>query len=93
MGFKPVRRVAEGIDSFLFLSGAGLIWVTDQLPWQEGWLGIKLILLLFYILLGMVAFHWAKGRAQKAVAWIAALAIFSWMIVIALAKSPWPFSG
>lgn len=88
-----VRRVAEGIDTALLLSGISLAWLTEQLPWQDAWLGAKLTLLLLYILLGMVAFHWGRRRTVKMLSWIVAIATYTTMLLIALTKSPWPFTA
>jgi len=86
-----VRRTAESIDTLLLFSGAGLVWITGELPWQEMWLATKLGALLLYILLGMAAFHWGKGRRVRIGFWMAAVVTYSYMISVALARSPWPF--
>ncbi|MFQ5518664.1 MAG: SirB2 family protein [Mariprofundus sp.] len=86
-----VRRTAQAIDTVLLLSGAALIWMTGLVPWQEPWLGMKLSLLVVYILLGMCAFHWAERRNIKVLAWLMALMVFACMVLIAQSKKPWPF--
>ena len=91
-GRRWVRRVVETVDTVLLLSGIALVWLTGQLPWQEAWLGTKLLLLLLYILLGMVAFHWGRGRIVKMAAWIAAMMIYAGMVSVALTRNPWPFA-
>jgi len=88
---RGVKRVAESVDTVLFISGVALAWLTQQLPWHDAWLGTKLLLLLLYILLGMVAFHWGRGRVVKTVSWMAAVAVYIIMLLIALTKNPWPF--
>ncbi|MDX8404372.1 MAG: SirB2 family protein [Mariprofundaceae bacterium] len=88
-----VQRVAKSIDTALLLSGMTLAWLTEQLPWQDAWLGAKLILLLFYILLGMVAFHWGRSRTVKFVSWGAAVGVYATMVFIALTKTLWPFAA
>ncbi|MCF7820849.1 MAG: SirB2 family protein [Mariprofundaceae bacterium] len=91
-GKKWVRRIAESIDTVLLLSGIALAWLTEQLPWQDAWLGAKLMLLLLYILLGMVAFHWSRSRMVKMAAWVAAIVTYAGMVFIALSRNPWPFT-
>jgi len=86
-----VRRTAELIDTLLLFSGAGLLWLTGQLPWLEMWLAAKLTALLLYILLGMVAFHWGRSQGVKVVSWIAAIGTYLLMVTIALNRNPWPF--
>ncbi|HKI59909.1 MAG TPA: SirB2 family protein [Mariprofundaceae bacterium] len=86
-----VRRAAEAIDSVLLLSGLGLVWITGQMPWQEMWLAAKLGLLLVYILLGMVAFHWVDRPIVRFGAWLMAVLTFVMMVLVAMAHRPWPF--
>jgi len=93
VGKRWVRRVAESIDTVLLFSGITLAWLTEQLPWHDAWLGAKLSLLLLYILLGMVAFHWGKRLAVKMSAWVAAIVVYAGMVFIALSRSPWPFAS
>ncbi len=87
VGLPWVRRGAQGIDTLLFLSGAALAWGTGQLPWQNDWLAAKLAALLVYILLGMVAFHWAEQRKVKLAAWLAALGVVAFIVYMALNRS------
>jgi len=86
-----VRRTAESIDTVLLLSGVGLVWITGQMPWQEMWLAAKLGMLLVYILLGMVAFHWGHSLIVRFGAWLMALMTFVIIVLMAMAHSPWPF--
>ncbi len=86
-----VRRTAESIDTLLLLSGVGLFWITGQFPWQEPWLAAKLTALLLYILLGMLAFHWSKERPVKIGTWAVAIAIYLYMVAVALTRNPLPF--
>lgn len=86
-----VRRVAESIDTILLISGITLAWLSGQLPWQESWLAVKLMTLLIYILLGMAAFHWGKGRAVQFMAWMAAMTTYLYMVLVAVNRDPWPF--
>lgn len=81
-----VRTTAAMIDTLLLLSGAMLSWLTDQMPWREPWLASKLGLLLFYIMLGMVAFHWGRTVKVRFSAWLLALALFAMIIRIAVGK-------
>jgi uncharacterized membrane protein SirB2 len=85
-----VKRSAESIDTVLLLSGISLVWITGQMPWQEMWLATKLGLLLIYILLGMVAFHWGKTAIVRFSVWLMALLTFVMMISVAMTRSPWP---
>lgn len=85
---KPVRILPHVIDTFLLLSGFTLAYLISAYPFVAGWLTAKLILLVAYIVLGMFALKRAKTKALRIVFFTAALAIYGFMITIALNKSP-----
>ncbi|MEV3827812.1 SirB2 family protein [Aeromonas allosaccharophila] len=75
-------------DTFLLLFGV-LLAVTLQLsPGQQPWLMTKLIALVLYIGLGVMALK-RPARTQKLVAGVAALAVFGYMVGAAITKSAW----
>ena len=75
-------------DTFLLLFGV-LLAVTLQLsPGQQPWLMAKLMALVLYIGLGVMALK-RPARAQKLVAGVAALAVFGYMVGAAITKSAW----
>ena len=59
-----VRVLPHVIDSLLLALGIVLVWLSSQLPWQQGWLAEKLLLLLCYIGFGMVAMKTSKRQRQ-----------------------------
>ena len=75
-------------DTFLLLFGV-LLAVTLQLsPGQQPWLMAKLMALVLYIGLGVMALK-RPARVQKLVAGVAALAVFGYMVGAAVTKSAW----
>jgi uncharacterized membrane protein SirB2 len=78
-------------DTLLLVSGIGLAWVTHQYPWEHGWLAAKVIALLVYIYLGARAIK-SSGGLRGLIFTVAALLTFGYMVMVALSKSPWPFS-
>ncbi|MEV3835564.1 SirB2 family protein [Aeromonas allosaccharophila] len=75
-------------DTFLLLFGV-LLAVTLQLsPGQQPWLMAKLMALVLYIGLGVMALK-RPARTQKLVAGVAALAVFGYMVGAAITKSAW----
>ena len=91
----PMRPAARGlapvIDSLLLLAGGTLWWMLQLHPWQQTWLGAKLVLLVVYILLGSFALKRAPTRAAKALFFVAALAVVGFMASIAVAHHPLGF--
>ena len=75
-------------DTFLLLFGVLLAVTLQMSPGQQPWLMAKLIALVVYIGLGVMALK-RPARGQKLVAGVAALAVFGYMIGAAITKSAW----
>ncbi len=82
------RQTSMAIDTGLLAAGVGLWTMLSLHPVQQPWLGVKLGLLLIYILLGTRALKLARGRAARGACYVAALAVFCWMVTIAQAHHP-----
>jgi uncharacterized membrane protein SirB2 len=85
---RPLRRriwkiAPHIVDTLLLASGATLWWIVG---WPLlSWLGVKLLLVLTYILLGMAAFR--AGRQSHATGlYLLALAVFVTIAALALHK-------
>jgi len=83
-----LRRFSMALDMLLLASGLGLWWSLGLNPVRQTWLGAKLLLLLLYIALGIVALRGAGRRGQRLFAGLAALAVVGWMAGIALHHDP-----
>ena len=88
-----VRIVPHVNDTLLLASGIGLAVLIHQYPLVDGWLTAKLVALLVYIGLGTVALKRGRTRGTRIAAWIAALAVFGYMLAVARAHAPFPFPG
>ena len=75
-------------DTFLLLFGVLLAVSLQMSPGQQPWLMGKLIALVVYIGLGVMALK-RPARGQKVLAGVAALVVFGYMVGAALTKSPW----
>ena len=84
------RIVPHVVDSMLFLSAIALMVIIRQYPFVHAWLTIKVIAVLIYIGLGMIAIRHGKRKHTRIVAWILALLIFAYIVVAALRHNPWP---
>ena len=51
----------------------------------------KIVGLLVYIGLGMMALRLGRTPALRAIAWVAALATFGWIVTVAITKNPLGF--
>lgn len=82
------RYLSVAIDVPLLLAGASLWILLGYHPLQQTWLGVKLVLLVVYIVLGSFALKRGRTRGQRLAFFIAALAVVLSMAGIALTRSP-----
>lgn len=88
---RLVRIAPHVIDTLFLLSGILLALFIGQLPFRDAWLTAKVIGLVVYILLGMIAMSRRNSRKLQTMAFIAALFTFSWIISVAVFKTPWGY--
>jgi len=82
------RRLSVWIDVLLLSAGVSLWTLLGLNPAREHWLGVKLMLLLVYIVLGSIALKRGRTRGQRALGYLAALAVFGFMVTVARAHHP-----
>lgn len=82
------RHLSVAIDVCLLAAGIGLWTLLALHPARQQWLGVKLVLLLVYIVLGSLALKRARGQVARAACYVAALAVFGAMVSIARAHHP-----
>jgi uncharacterized membrane protein SirB2 len=96
MAWSP-RRLAQRwvkvlphlVDTVLLLSG---VWLAFQLgSGVRGWLPAKIVGLVVYIGLGMVALKRGRTRGVRVAAAVVAIVTFAWIVSVALTKSPLGF--
>ncbi|MGE5522585.1 MAG: SirB2 family protein [Rhodospirillaceae bacterium] len=83
-----VKIVPHVIDTILLASGVALAVMLRQYPLQAGWLTAKVIGLLIYIALGTIALKRGKTRRTRVTAWLAAQAVFVYIVSVAITKNP-----
>lgn len=88
-----VRIVPHVIDTALLASALSLIAILRQYPFVDGWLTAKVLGLVVYIILGSIALKRGSSKPIRAAAWIAALAVFSYIVSVALTRSPAGFGS
>lgn len=85
----PVARIAPHIiDTVLLASALGMLALTT---WQLAlmpWLATKIVLLLVYIVLGTIALKRGRTLRIRAIAYVAALAVFGHIVATALTRNP-----
>lgn len=82
---KWVKITPHVIDTLLLVSAIAMLVVAQQFP---AWVHVKITLLIVYIGLGLMAFKKAKTQGQKLTFLLAAMAVYMFLISVALTKSP-----
>lgn len=85
---RLTRRLPHVIDSCLLASAIALAWMVGQYPFVHGWLTAKVLGLLAYIGLGVVALRPTRPLGVRVTALAAAAAVFSYIVSVALTKNP-----
>ena len=76
------------IDTTLLTSAVLLTLILHQYPFVQSWLTAKVLLLVVYIVLGVFALRRGHSRASRAAYFVAALAVFAFIVSIAIAHDP-----
>ena len=87
-----VKITPHIVDTVLLTSAIALAIMIHQNPIHNSWLSAKVVGLLLYIGLGMMALRFGKTRKGKISAWIAAQVVFLYIVLVALTKNPTVFS-
>lgn len=82
------KKGAELIDTVLLLSAIALAWLASLNPLHTPWLLAKILALLLYIALGVVALRASLPRPLRVAAWLAALSTIAYIVSVAITKTP-----
>lgn len=88
----PLRYLSYTIDTVLLTAALMLMTIVGQYPFADAWLTVKVLAVVVYIALGIVAFRTGRSRPLGWVAWIAALAVFGFIYTVARAHHPLGFA-
>lgn len=86
-----VRIVPHLVDTGLLASAIAMVIAIRQYPFSADWLSAKLLALICYIALGMVALRFARTRRMRLGAWLAAQAVFFYIVAVAVTRNPLPW--
>ncbi|MFH1603808.1 MAG: SirB2 family protein, partial [Pseudomonadota bacterium] len=86
-----VKILPHAVDTLLLLSAVALTLITRQFPLTDAWLTAKLLALLVYIGLGLVALRFGKTKSVRAAAWVGGLVMFLYIVSTALSHNPLGF--
>lgn len=77
------------IDTLLLASGVWMAFNLHLNPLDHPWLGMKLLALLVYIALGFIALRLGRTRRIRITAFVAAIACFAYIGLVAISKTAW----
>ena len=82
------RISAPVIDTILLVSAIVRSMEIQQYPFTHDWLSAKIIALILYIALGMVALTYGSTKNIRIIAWVGALLCFAYIASVALTRNP-----
>lgn len=85
---KWVKILPHINDTVLLITAITLAVQIQQYPFVSGWLTAKVIGLLLYIYLGMVALKRGKTKQTKILAFLSAIIVFVYIVAVAVTKNP-----
>lgn len=83
-----LRVVPVAVDIVLLTTALMLTTVIRQYPFATGWLTMKVVLLVAYVVLGSIALRPGRARGVRMAALIAALATVAFLVTVARTHSP-----
>ena len=87
---RAVKIVPHVVDTVLLLSAIALAVMIRQYPFSAPWLTAKVIGLVAYIALGMLALRRAPTKRARVIAWVAAQMVCLYIVAVAITKTPVP---
>jgi uncharacterized membrane protein SirB2 len=85
---RAARTVPHVVDTILLLSAIALAWIYRLDPTTAPWLMAKIVGLFVYVGLGFLALKPNRPRGVRIAAWLGALAVFGWIVSVAVTKDP-----
>lgn len=83
----PVRYLSYTIDTVLLTAALMLMTIVQQYPFADAWLTVKVLLLLFYIVLGYSALR-SESRKVRLGSLTGAAVVYCFIFTVARAHHP-----
>lgn len=84
----PARYLSYTIDTTLLTAALMLMGIVRQYPFVHGWLTVKVLLLVVYVVLGSLALKRGRNGRVRVMAFVAALLVYGFMISVARTHHP-----
>jgi uncharacterized membrane protein SirB2 len=86
-----VRVLPHINDTVLLMAALSLAAMSGQYPFVADWVTAKVLGVIAYIILGALALRDASTRRMRIVCWLASMALFGWIVSVALTRQPLGF--
>jgi uncharacterized membrane protein SirB2 len=86
-----LRYLSYTIDTILLTAALMLMTMLHQYPFVHGWLTVKVLFLVVYIVLGSFGLKRGATLRSRLSFWLAALLVYSFIISVAITKNPQGF--
>lgn len=84
----PLRYLSYAIDTMLLTAALMLLTILPAAIYANGWLTVKLSLLVAYVGLGTFALRRGRSRRSRLACFAGALAVYAGMLLIARTHDP-----
>ncbi len=84
----PLRYLSYSIDTVLLTAALMLATMLPGAVFANGWLAVKLTLLVLYVLLGSFALKRGRSRHMRMVCFVAAITVYAFMYSVARTHQP-----
>ena len=88
---KWVKILPHINDTLLLLCAIVLCVMSQQYPLQQAWLTVKVVALIAYIILGVIALKRGKTKLIRMLAFVAALVTYLFTMSVARTHNPMGF--
>jgi uncharacterized membrane protein SirB2 len=86
---RGVRVAPHVVDTLLLATALVLVFWSGQYPFVQPWLTAKVLALVAYIVLGTVALKRGRTKGVRTFALLAALAVLTYIVAVALTRQAW----
>ena len=86
--WMPVRWLSYAIDTTLLTAALMLVSILPAAMFANGWLTTKLVLLVVYVVLGVLALRRARTAGARRIFFVTALVTYIYMLGVARMHHP-----
>ena len=88
IGARWIKVLPHVNDTILLAAALSLAFMSEQYTFVAGWVTAKVLGVTAYIILGALALRDASTRKMRIACFLAAMAVFGWIVSVALSRQP-----